>query len=343
MKIGLVGYQGGGKSTVFQLLTGQEPDPAKVQSGQLGVAVVPDDRYDRLVALHKPKKTVPAKIELLDTPGLNRKTQEGNAQRLGVIREATAMVHVIGAFAGCDVLAEAEAFNDDALLADLQVMTNRIDKLKKDVLKPRPDRAELQAELDALLPLVEKLDAGESLLDVEFSDSQEKATRSFSLLSRKRQLVVLNTAEAGTHDSQAAELQAKGYHVVAAPFGLELEVQSLPEADRAEFAAEMGLGEPSRGKLLRAIFAVTDQITFYTSGEKEVHAWLLKRGSTVLEAADTIHSDLARGFVRAEVWAVDDLLRLGSERDLKAAGLNHIVGKDYIVKDGDEVFIRSGV
>ena len=95
--------------------------------------------------------------------------------------------------------------------------------------------------------------------------------------------------------------------------------------------------------MLRSIFEVTDQITFYTSGEKEVHAWLLKRGSTVLEAADTIHSDLARGFVRAEVWPVDDFLRLGSERDLKAAGLNHIVGKDYIVQDGDEIFIRSGV
>jgi ribosome-binding ATPase len=343
MKIGLVGYQGSGKSTVFQLLTGHEPDPAKVQSGQLGVAVVPDERYDRLVAHHQPKKTVPAKIELLDTPGLNRKTQEGNAQRLGVIREATAMVHVVGAFTGCDVLAEVKAFDDDALLADLQVMTNRIDKLKKDIVKPRPDRVQLQAELDALLPLAEKLEAGESLLHVVFSEAQDKATRSFSLLSRKRQLVVLNTAEAGTHDQQAAELGAQGYHVVAAPFGLELEVQSLPEADRAEFAAEMGLGEPSRGRLLRAVFAVTDQITFYTSGEKEVHAWLLQRGSTVLEAADTIHSDLARGFVRAEVWAVDDLLRLGSERDLKAAGLNHVVGKEYLIKDGDEVFIRSGV
>ena len=101
--------------------------------------------------------------------------------------------------------------------------------------------------------------------------------------------------------------------------------------------------ESSREQLLRAIFDVTDLMTFFTSGEKEVHAWLLKRGSTVLEAADSIHSDLARGFVRAEIWAVDDLLRLGSERELKAEGLNHVEGKDYLVQDGDEVFIRSGV
>ncbi|MFQ5733262.1 MAG: DUF933 domain-containing protein [Planctomycetaceae bacterium] len=343
MKIGLVGYQGGGKSTVFELLTGQTPDPAKVQSGQVGVAVVPDERFDKLVAIHNPKKIVPAKIELFDTPGLDRVQQDANAQRLGVIREAAALVHVVGAFAGGDVPADVAAFNDDAILADLQVMSNRIERLKKDVVKPRPDRDQLQAELDALLPLAERLESGESLLDVEFSAVQNTVTRSFALLTRKRQLIAINTAEVGTHAAETAALEAEGYRVVGAPFGLELELQSLPEKDRAEFAAEMGLGEPSRAALLAAIFDVTDQITFYTSGEKEVHAWLLKRGSTVLEAADSIHSDLARGFVRAEIWSVDDLLRLGSERDLKAAGLNHVEGKEYVVQDGDEVFIRSGV
>lgn len=344
MKIGLVGYQASGKSTVFELLTGQKPDPSKVQSGQVGVAVVPDERFDKLVEHYKPKKIAPARIELFDTPGLSRTQQENNAQRLGVIRESAALVLVVGAYAGVDAKAEVEAFQDDVILADLQVMSNRVEKLEKDVTKPRPDRAELQAELDALLPLIEKLENGESLLEVEFDEATDKATRSFALLSRKRQLIVLNTAEAGTHDDVQAELEAKGYRVLAGPFGLELEMQSIPDEERAEFAAEMGLGEPSRERLLRAIFEVTDQITFYTSEEnKEVHAWLLKRGSTVVEAAHTIHSDLARGFVRAEIWSVNDLLRLGSERELKAAGLNHVEGKDYIVQDGDEVFIRSGI
>ena len=343
MKIGLVGYQGGGKSTVFELLTGVKPDPAKVHSGQVGVAVVPDERFDRLVKFYNPKKTVPAKIELFDTPGLSRDTQEGNAQRLAVIREAAALVQVVGVFAGADPQAEAAAFHDDIILADLQVVTNRLDRLRKDVTKPRPDKAALQAELDAIEPVAAKLEAGESTFDMEFSEAQDKATRSFSLLTRKRRLIVLNTAESAFDQSLVKNLETQGHRVVAGPFGLELEVQALPEEDRALFAAEMGLGEPMRGQLLRAIFDVTEQITFYTSGEKEVHAWLLKRGSTVLEAADEIHSDLARGFVRAEVWATDDLLRLGSERELKAAGLNQVVGKDYVVRDGDEVFIRSGV
>lgn len=343
MKIGLVGYQGSGKSTVFELLTGVKPDLAKVHTGQVGVAVVPDERFDRLVAHYNPKKVVPPKIELFDTPGLSRDSQQGNAQRLAVIREAAALVQVIGVFAGADPLAEVAAFQDDIILADMQVVTNRIDRLKKDTTKPRPDKADLQAELELLQPLAAKLEAGETLHGLEFSEAQDKATRSFSLLTRKPRLIVLNTADADFDPSLVQQIETQGHGAIAGPFGLELEVQALPEEDRAEFAAEMGLKEPMRGKLLRKIFEVTNQITFYTSGEKEVHAWLLKQGSTVLEAADSIHSDLARGFVRAEVWPVDELLRLGSERELKAAGLNQVVGKDYIVRDGDEVFIRSGV
>lgn len=343
MKIGLVGYQGSGKSVIFELLTATQPDIAKAHSGQVAEAVVPDDRYDRLVAHHKPKKEVPAKIQVFDTPGLGRDQQDANAQKLGIIREAQVLVHVVGAFAGADAVADAGAFEDDLVLADLQVINNRVERLKKDVTKPRPDREELQKELEALLPIVECLENGDPVRGLEVSEFQEKMMRSFSLVTLKPQLLVLNTADSDVDQAVVEKLEAEGHRVVAAPFGLELELSALPEEERAEFAAEMGLGEPSRSRLLRSIFEVTDQITFYTSGEKEVHAWLLKRGCTILEAADSIHSDLARGFVRAEVWPVDEFLKLGSERELKAAGINQVVGKEYIVQDGDEVFIRSGV
>jgi ribosome-binding ATPase YchF (GTP1/OBG family) len=343
MKIGLVGYQGDGKSTVFELLTGTKPDVAKAHTGQPGVADVPDERFDRLVAHYKPKKIVPARVELFDTPGLSRDRHEQNAQRLAVIREASVLAHVVGVFAGADPIATVRSFEEDLILADMQVVANRVERLQKDATKPRPDREELQAELAALRPIKERLEEGQSIREMEFDETQQKAVRSFSLLSRKTQLIVLNTADSDFDPAVVAEVEKLGHRAVAGPFGLELEVAQLPEDDRAEFAAEMGLGEPSRQKLLRMIFEVTGQITFYTSGEKEVHAWLLHRGSTVLEAAHTIHSDLARGFVRAEIWQADDLLRLGSERELKAAGLNHVEGKDYIVRDGDEVFIRSGV
>lgn len=343
MRIGIVGYQGTGKSTVFELLTGIRPDIAKAHVGQVGVAVVPDERFDRLVVHYKPKKVTPAKIELLDTPGLLKGETQGNAQRLGVIREATALVQVVGSFLGSDAVAEVQDFVADMILADLQIVTNRIQRLEKDVTKPVPNRDALRAELESLQPIAAKLENGETLLDMEFNDIQQAATRSFSLLSRKRHMVVLNTADSSGGEGDVAKLAAIGFQTMAAPLGLELEVNQLPEADRAEFAREMGLGESSRSRVLRGIFELTDYLTFYTCDEKEVHAWLLQRGSNAVEAAGTIHSDLARGFIRAEVMSTNDLLRLGSEREVKAAGLHRTEGKDYIVRDGDEIVIKFSV
>ncbi|MGD9854996.1 MAG: DUF933 domain-containing protein [Planctomycetaceae bacterium] len=343
MRIGIVGYQGSGKSTVFELLTGVKPDIAKAHTGQVGVAIVPDERFDRLVEMFRPKKETPARIELFDTPGLSRSDQSGNAQKLGVIREASALVHVVGTFSGGDPVAEVDAFITDLVLADLQVVTNRIERVEKDITKPLPNRDQLRAELDALRPLEALLSEGQTLHDVEFTELQRQATKSFSLLSRKPHLVLLNTADATVDESVVGKIEAKDLPVLAAPLGLELEVQQLSEEDRALFAAEMGLGEPSRQRVIRAIFAMTNLITFFTSDEKEVHAWLLANGSHAVEAAGTIHSDLARGFIRAEVMSVADLLRLGSEREVKAAGLHRTEGKDYLVQDGDEIVIRFNV
>lgn len=343
MRIGLVGYQGSGKSSTFELLTGVKPDPAKAHSGQVGMAILPDPRFDGLVNLFHPKKITPAKIELFDTPGLSREHGESNNQRISVVREANALVHVIGTYAGADALADARNFEDDLMLADLQVLQNRIERLEASVKKNRPDREESQIELDLIRPIEAWLQEGKLLRNVEFSDDQEKATRSFSLLTRKQQLLLLNTADAATDPALVKKLEGAGYPVVAAPLGLELEVQSLDEADRPAFAAELGLGDPSRERVLRALFDVTRLILFFTSDEKEVRGWLLPRGGTALEAAGTIHSDLARGFIRAEIMAVADLLRLGSEREVKAANLYHTVGKDYVMRDGDEIVVRFNV
>jgi ribosome-binding ATPase YchF (GTP1/OBG family) len=344
MRIGLVGYQGSGKSSVFELLTGTKHDPSKVHTGQIGMAVLPDARFDGLVKHFNPKKITPAKIELFDTPGLDRTKGESNNQRISVVREADALVHVIGAYAGVDALADARGFEDDLILADLQVVQNRVERLQMNIKKNRPDRAESETELAHIQPIHERLQNGQLLRDFEFSAEQEKAIRSFALLSRKPLLVLHNTADASDESATAiGPLTAAGYQVVAAPLGIELEVQALDESERAAFAADFGLKEPSHDRVLRAIFEATQQITFFTSDEKEVRAWLLRRGMTALEAAGTIHTDLARGFIRAEIMAVDDLLRLGSEREVKAAHLYHTVGKDYVMRDGDEIVVRFSV
>jgi len=343
MKIGLVGYQGTGKSSLFELLTGVKPDPSKVHTGQVGVATVPDRRFDGLVKLFNPKKVSPAKMELLDTPGLSRDHNESNNQRMSVVREANALVHVIGVYAGADPLADAARFEEDMMLADMQVLKNRIDRLKASIGKHKPDKEQSEKELVQLEPVAALLNAGKLLREAEFTADQEAATRSFSLLTRKQVLLVLNTADAKTDEAVVKQLAERGYSAITAPAGIELELAALDEAERALFAADYGITESSHDRLLRALFEVTEQITFYTSDEKEVRAWLLKRGSTALVAAGTIHSDLARGFIRAEIMAVDDLLRLGSEREVKAAGLHHVVGKDHVVQNGDEIVVRFNV
>jgi ribosome-binding ATPase YchF (GTP1/OBG family) len=347
MKTGLVGFQGGGKSTVFELLTATTPDPAKAHTGQVGQAIVADARFDGLVEMYRPGKEVSARIELLDTPGLDRRQQDVNLQRLGVIREAQALVQVVGAFSGGggdgDVVEEVTRFVEELALADLQIVTNRVSRLEIDAPKPRPDREELQAELEALRPMAEALETRLNLDGIEFTDLQQHLCRSFSLLTIKKRLVLINTAEPDAEEDIMAALEAAGHRVMVAAVGLELELEALEEADRIEMAAELGLSGSCRNELMQAILQTAELITFYTCAEKEVHAWLLRRGSTAVEAADSIHSDLARGFIRAEVTPGDKLLELGSEKEVKAAGLWHVEGKDYVVQDGDELFIRSGV
>jgi ribosome-binding ATPase YchF (GTP1/OBG family) len=340
MKIGLVGYQGGGKTSLFELLTGLTPDISKAHTGQVGVVTILDDRFQQLVDFHKPKKESPSKIELFDTPGLSLAEQQLNPQRLGIIRDSAALVHVVGCFAGCDPIEEVSQFSDDIVLADMQVVNNRMERLEKDVVKPRPDQEILVREFEALKPIAAALNDGESLEDHEFTDDQEQYTKSFALLTRKKRLVVCNTSDSDFDESILNQLRESGVPAIAGPVGLELEVAQLPPEEQTEFAAEMGLTESCRDQLIEECFKVTELITFYTCDEKEVHAWLLKKGSTAVEAAHAIHSDLARGFIRAEIMRVADLLRLGSEREVKAANLHRLESKDYVVEDGDDLVIR---
>ncbi len=345
MKVGLVGFQGGGKSALFQLLTGHVSDPSKIQSGQVGEMIVPDARFDRLVELFKPKKVVPAKIQLFDTPGLVKGESKGNAQRLGIIRESAVLIQVVGVYSGADPLDETTAFTDECILSDLQIVTNRLDRVKKDLAKPKPatEKEQMQAEIDALAPLEAALTGGQPIRSMKLTEDQEKAVRAFALLSGKPILVVLNSADSKPDPEMIAKLQAQGYTALLAPVGLEQEIEALSPEDRALFAEEMGLTESSKSRVARAIFEITDQITFYTCDEKEVHAWLLHRGESALDAAGTIHTDLAKNFIRAEIMSVEDLLRLGSEKEVKAAGLFRLEGKEYVMHDGDEIVVRANV
>ena len=338
MKIGLVGYQGSGKSTLFTWLTGVDADPALSHTSQSGMATVPDDRVNPLCDIYQPKKVTLAALELVDTPGLSRK-HEGNASKLSLIREASCLVQVVGAFAGADPFADLQSLDEDFLLADLEIVSGRIQRLHDSVKKPRPDRDQQLAELAAIEPIKTHLESGIPLSDLDLSEEQEKAIRSFALLTRKPQMAVFNVADSGPE----FDLSKSSCSTFVVPVELELELSKMEPDERDEFRREMQLECFDRNALIRAIMETSGQQLFFTAGEKEVRTWMLPQGATALDAADGIHSDLARGFIRAETMSSKDLLRLGSEREVKAQNLMRQEPKDYVVREGDILNIRFNV
>ena len=343
MKIGLVGYQGSGKSTLFEWLTGAVPDPSLAHSSQSAMAAVPDERVGPLCDIYQPKKITLAQLELVDTPGLDRK-QDGNAARLAQIREAGCLVVVVSAYNGStDPVADLNSFDEDLLLADLEIVTGRIERLRESIKKPRPDRDAQRAELEVLEPIAASLGEGQAI-DLEvLSEEQLKATRSFQLFTQKPRLVILNAAD---DESDGATLAAKvpgEVPCVAVPLRMELELTQLEPVEREEFMREMGIKTADRDGLLRMLMEASHQSLFFTAGDKEVRTWLLRKGATAVEAAGNIHTDMARGFIRAETMRSEDLIRLGSEREMKAQNLVRQEPKDYIVQEGDVLLFKFNV
>jgi GTP-binding protein YchF len=338
MKIGLVGYQGSGKSTLFQWLTDVEPDPAKVRDAQSAMAPIPEPRIAELCEIYAPKKITQASLEIVDTPGLDR-SHEGSATLLAKIREASCLVVVVAAYAGADAVADLANFEDDLLLADLNIVAGRVTRLREQVKKSRPDRDELVKELQALEPLHEALEAGQPLRDLELTVDQIKATRSFQLFSEKPRLVILNISDDQDPETATPD-ELKESNVVAVSIALQLELAGLDDAEREAFCEEMGVASFDRDQVIRRIMDASKQMLFFTAGEKEVRTWLIPQGATAVDAAGSIHTDLAQGFIRAEVMCCADLIRLGSEREIKANSLMRQEHKDYVIQDDDILLIR---
>lgn len=342
MKIGIVGYQGAGKSTLFQYLTGVAPDPALAHATQTATAAVSDPRVQPLCDIYQPKKITLASLNIVDTPGLSR-THEGSAAKLATIREAGCLLVVIGAYAGADVANDLRSFEDDLLIADLDIVTGRVERLRESVKKPRPNREQELAELAALEPILAELDSGRAMRDLRLSAEQSRAIKSFQLLTEKPRFIVINVAD----DTSASPAQwsslltsMRGQAFSAA---LQLDLMQMSEADRQTFCAEMGMTLFDRGELIRQIMDASGQMLFFTAGDKEVRTWMIRKGGTAEEAAAGIHTDLAKGFVRAETMSCTDLFRVGSEREVKAQNLMRKEPKNYVIQDGDILHILANV
>jgi ribosome-binding ATPase len=344
MKVGLIGHRGAGKTTVFNMLTGLQ---AKVggyggkDEVHLGVIKVPDARVDKLSQVFKPKKTTYAEIRFTDFPASqNDDDLKGNSNLITQMREVDAMALVLRDFEpGADPLRQLNDLLTEMILADLTVVENRRIRLKKEKARPQEE---------ALLErCATTLENEESLRNLEFSADDENLLSGFGFLSRKPVLVLFNQADdkAGQPLSAAYqdELKRRGLDGLALAGKVEMEVAQLDENDREAFLKEIGIQEPARERFIRTSYRLLDLISFLTTGEDEVRAWTITQGTIARKAAGKIHSDIERGFIRAEVIAYDDFVVLGSEAKCKEAGKLRLEGKDYIVQDGDIIHFRFAI
>jgi hypothetical protein len=343
MKVGIAGFAGSGKSTVFQWLTGAKPDAAKAQMGQTGNSKLPDPRLDWLSAKFNPKKTTQASMDFLDTPGLMPTERRDNPRRLGILRESGGLLVVLNGFNEQDPAGQLRRFREELMFADLEIVSNRSERLQDQLKKPRPAKQKEadEQELALLRRIQTAIEAGQSPAALGLKSDEEKSIRSFQLLTLKPDQVLLNIGDDSLNKPLPAELLALAPDAVAAPAKLEQELHDLSEDDRKLFMQDLGLKEFVRDEILRKIFRATGQQVFFTVGEDECRAWPMPAGADAVIGAGQIHTDLARGFVRAEVVGYEEFHRVGSMKEAKSQGVYRLEGKTYIVKDGDIMHILA--
>lgn len=360
MKIGLIGLNQTGKTTLFELLTGRGAETVAGGKGaaNIGVGLVPDERIDFLSALYKPKKTIYAKIELTDVAGFsvsNDGRNSGAAKFLNDVRPCDALVHVLRAFESASVLhdldsidpaRDLEAVEMEMLFADLEVIEKRIGRIKagKKITKEHTEEIEL---LERCFDWLEK---GGAIRDMDKTEDEALVIRNFSFLTEKPRIAVVNTDdkqwEAGEYPNrEALEAMCAKLNIplIALCVETELEISRLPEDDKALFMEDMGIKQPGIAVLARAVYRLLGLISFLTVGEDEVRAWTIDEGTIAKKAAGKVHSDIERGFIRAEVVKYDSIKELGNMVKVKEKGLFRLEGKEYIVADGDIINFRFNI
>lgn len=355
LRIGIVGLPLTGKTTLFQILTRAHGGVgAGRQETHVGVVRVPDDRLDRLSELFKPQKTVYATIEYMDMPGSVIELARTGVQSQA-LRELDALVHVVRAFkdetvplesGSVDPRRDIENVELELILSDLAVVEKRLERLDKDLKKQKTPA--LEKEFQVLKICKAALDKQTPLREVDLTPDESKAIRGFTFLSLKPMLYVLNLGEEDAARANVAEQFAAGAGLkqrlrtgVSAICGkVEAELAEMNDADAAEFLASYGLKESATTRIIRAGYGLLGLISFFTAGEDECRAWTIRQGMTALEAAGEIHSDIQRGFIRAEVTKYDDLMAAGSFAEARNRAQLRLEGKDYVVHDGEIVHFR---
>jgi len=356
MRVGLCGWSLSGKSTVFDALTGVTGGEHQAGSGKarVGVSHVPDERLDFLATIFKPKKVTYATVEYVDLPGLVSDTHahEANPKILGDVRQADALIAVVRAFADPSVPASFGDINpvrdytrllDELIFADLEVVVRRIERLEIDITKPTAHQKEDQMQLGALQKIKAALEDGKPASSASLGEVEERTTHGFRFLSAKPLLVLVNRGEESVGESSKWTDKDFGAPCISMFAKLELELAQLSADDRKAFMDDLGLKTLTAPEIIKKGYEILDQISFLTAGDKEVRAWTITRGTPAVEAAGVIHSDIQRGFIRAEVTAYTDFQALGSFKEARAKGKLRLEGKEYVMQDGDIVEFRFSV
>ena len=354
MRLGIIGYPQSGKTTLFNALT-RTNRQTSTSGGRIeihtAVVDVPDERVDKLAHLFEPEKVTYAKVNFADIAGL----EEGQGKKglpgalLNQLSQMDGLVHVVRCFEDTSIMhtlgnvnpqRDIQAMDSDLLLNDLMIIERRLERLNEEIHKGGGrDKSLVQSEINLFGRMKQFLEGDQPLRDFKFVTEDEQFLSGFGFLTRKPLLIVLNLGEG--QPAPIIDYPHQHSKVLALQGKLEMELSQLPPEEAREFQMIYGISELSLPKMIRVAYDLLDVQSFFTVGKDEVRAWQVQRGATASEAAGVIHTDLQRGFIRAEVIEYQELLRLGGLNEARAKGLLRLEGKDYLVKDGDIMHVRA--
>lgn len=340
MKVGIIGYEGSGKTTIFGALSGADPAELLRQKQQIREVRVPDKRIDALSQMYQPKKTIYATIQFVDVMSGASVGKGLDGSVLGKIREVDLLAVVVRGFSNgydeADPAGEARAMLSELLLSDMEIVERKVSRMQKEKVS--------EQEKSLFRKLQTELENERWLKDMGLDKSELELLRGYQFMTLKPVIIVVNVDESEAdeaHSGEAAQRLGLSEPTFVLSARVESDIAQLPEEEQSEFLADLGITATARERFIRAAYGMLDLISFFTVGEDEVRAWTVKNGSTAQESAGRIHTDLAKHFIRAERMSSADLLELGSEAAVREAGKFKLEGKGYITQDGDILHIRA--